>query len=73
MPQGVAAGCTCRHSTACVAVVLCVASRYAKSVGQTCGGGTTVRTHAHEHVACMSFSIMNVSTHMAHGKQRDVA
>ena len=65
MPQGGALGRTCNYTTACNAVTFSSAARYAKSVGHTCGGGTAVRTHAHEHVACMSFSIMNVSTHMA--------
>ena len=67
MPQGGAVDCTYKHSTACATDAVSCASRCSKSAGRTCGGGTAVRTHAHEHVACMSFSIMNATQQHAYG------
>ena len=39
-----ALGCTYNYSTACITVAVASASRYAGSVGRTCGGGAAVST-----------------------------
>ena len=65
MPQGGALGRTCNYTTACNAVTFSSASRYAKSVGHTCGGVTAVRMRAHAHARCIGTPWVHVSTHVA--------
>ena len=64
MPQGGALGRTCKYTTACNAVTFSSASRHAKSVGHTCGGGTAVSMGTHAHARCIGILWMHVSTHM---------
>ena len=64
MPQGGALGCTYNYSTACITVAVASASRYAGTVGRTCGGGAAVSTGTHAHVRCIGISEMQISKHV---------
>ena len=64
MPQGGALGCTYNYSTACITVAGASASRYAGSVGRTCGGGRAVSMGTHAHARCIGISELHIRTHV---------